>query len=140
MRKGKFISKQDGMRRAKRAHMCIACRHYQSQSWNEHPCPSCGRLDTRQYFMSEKEMHRGASLMLLRDKGKIRNLRFQPRYDLIVNGLKVCAYTADAEYTDDAGRTIIEDVKPSDFIDKTASLKIALFNAVFQPLTVTFYR
>lgn len=77
---------------------------------------------------------------MLRDHGKIRNLRFQPRFDLVVNGQKICAYTADAEYVDGNGQQIIEDTKPKDFITPEAKLKIAIFNAVFYPQTVTFYR
>jgi hypothetical protein len=140
VRKGKFNSKLDGFARAKRIHMCIACRHSQAQSWNDGPCPSCRRVDSRQYFMSAKERDRAASLLLLQDQGKIRNLKFQPRFDLSVNGRKICTYVADSQYVNEQGRIITEDVKPTNFMDKTASFKIALFNAVYQPQTITFYR
>lgn len=78
--------------------------------------------------------------MLLRDLGKITNLRFQVRFDLKVNGVKICTYIADASYIDAAGRTVIEDTKAIGFMDATAKFKIKLFNAIFAPQTISIYR
>ena len=71
------------------------CRHFQTKIFKE--CPECGSRN-RQYFMSEAEHKRGMTLMLLQQNGTISRLRFQPRYELKVNGQKIATYTADAEY------------------------------------------
>lgn len=81
-------------------------------------------------FGSRVELQRGMTLMILQDAGKISNLRFQPRYELKVNGIKVGVYTADAEFVRD-GVTVTEDSKPPNFIDKYAALKMSLFQAIY---------
>lgn len=68
--------------------------------------------------------------MTLQAAGTISHLRFQPRYDLVVNGRKITTYVADAEYRQN-GEIVYEDTKPKDFIDKGALLKIKLFEALF---------
>jgi len=80
--------------------------------------------------MSRREFHRGMLLMTLQGAGTISNLRFQPRYDLIVNGQKVAAYTADAEYSMN-GQLVIEDTKPDNYMDNYAKLKIKLFEILY---------
>jgi hypothetical protein len=120
-------SKQEGMNRAKRCHVCLDCRYYQTEIYKS--CPECGSKN-RQYFMSEAEFHRGMSLMTLQLAGTISNLRFQPRYDLAVNGKKICTYVADADYYQD-GVLVCEDSKPEKFIDDLALVKIKLFEAIY---------
>lgn len=125
-------SKSEGFDRAKRYHTCLDCRYSQGDIWKI--CPSCGSKN-RQYFMSQAELQRGMMLLTLQRAGAISALRFQPRYDLKVNGVKVAAYTADAEYVRD-GVVVYEDTKPKDFIDDYARLKMALFEAIYG-VTVT---
>lgn len=120
-------SKLEGIQRAKRYHVCLDCRHKQVQKYTE--CPKCGSKN-RQYFMSEAELHRGMMLLTLQIKGTISNLRFQPRYELKVNGRKITTYTADAEYMQD-GELVVEDTKPENFMDAGAKLKIKLFEAIY---------
>ncbi len=122
-----FESKQDAMSRAKRCHCCLDCRYYQTEIYKS--CPECGSKN-RQYFMSETEFHRGMSLMTLQLAGKISRLRFQPRYDLVVNGKKICRYDADADYYED-GKLVVEDSKPEKFMDELAKVKIKLFEAIY---------
>lgn len=80
--------------------------------------------------MSKAELERGMFLLLRQDRGGITELRFQPRFDLKVNGIKVGVYTADADYYD--GDTyIVEDTKPPNFIDQYAKLKMSIFEAQY---------
>lgn len=67
-------------------------------------------------FASKAEAKRDAELQLLARAGQIFALRRQPRYPLIVNGVKVCTYVADWEYVEKAAPsgptvTIVEDRK-----------------------------
>lgn len=61
-------------------------------------------------FDSQKEAARFQELQLL-ERGKvIRQLERQPKFDLSVNGTKVCTYIADFAYFENNAR-VIEDVK-----------------------------
>lgn len=68
-------------------------------------------------FDSRAEAARYTELKLLERAGEISSLVLQPEFELIPgytkNGRKVRAvkYRADFQYTDLAGRTVIEDVK-----------------------------
>lgn len=67
-------------------------------------------------FASKAEAKRDAELKLLARGGKIFALRRQPRFPLVVNGVKVCTYVGDWEYVekDDPGgltQTVVEDRK-----------------------------
>lgn len=65
-------------------------------------------------FDSIKEGHRYTELKLLQQAGVIRNLELQPRYDVVVNGHKICYYKADFRYWDNEkgyNAEVIEDVK-----------------------------
>lgn len=61
-------------------------------------------------FASRAEARRYGHLKLLQQAGAISGLELQPRFPLIVNGVKVCTYVADFRYVD-RKRTIVEDVK-----------------------------
>ena len=69
------------------------------------------------FFHSKAEGKRFEQLIKLRDKDKsITNLILQPKFDCIVNNVKICQYRADFEYdtliTNGAiGNRVIEDVK-----------------------------
>lgn len=60
-------------------------------------------------FASKAEAQRYSELKLLQKAGLIAGLTLQPRYDLIVNGVKVCTYVADFRYVNPG--VIVEDVK-----------------------------
>lgn len=49
-------------------------------------------------FASRKEARRYSELKLLERAGEIADLKLQPRYPLVVNGVKVCTYVADFSY------------------------------------------
>lgn len=122
-----YKTKMDGIRSAKRRHACLDCRYSQEEIYKV--CPACGSKN-RQYFMSKAEFERGMMLLTLQHAGTISRLRFQPRYDLVVNGQKVAAYVADAEYYE-GGTLVVEDSKPEKFMDNSALLKIKLFEALY---------
>lgn len=61
-------------------------------------------------FDSKKEAKRYVVLAKLEQVGLISNLVLQPRFDLIINGLKCGFYKADFEYIKQSVR-IVEDVK-----------------------------
>lgn len=127
-KRGQFRSQQQALNTAKRTHCCTACRHQQPLTFDV--CPSCGVEGMRVYFRSEKELGRAMTLILLQRSGKISQLKFLPKFDLAVEGTKICGYEADAQYVED-GKTVIEDSKPEgDFMTDTAKFKIALFNAL----------
>lgn len=65
-------------------------------------------------FHSKAEALRYLELAKLAAEDHIEALRLQPRYDLYINGLKVCTYVADFEYVEQKnGHSILvtEDVK-----------------------------
>lgn len=63
-------------------------------------------------FASKAEARRYDELMLLVHAGEIKELQLQPRFDLVVHGLKVGRYQADFSYRRTADDTpVIEDVK-----------------------------
>lgn len=61
-------------------------------------------------FHSRKEGARYEELKLLVKAGAINDLELQPRYPLVVNGVKIATYVGDFRYTED-GEQIIEDTK-----------------------------
>lgn len=62
------------------------------------------------WFDSQKEKQRYVQLKLMLKAGKISDLELQPRYDIDVNGQRICFYKADFRYVEN-GKTIVEDVK-----------------------------
>tara|TARA_R100001377_G_C3177555_1_gene105356 strand:+ start:347 stop:667 length:321 start_codon:yes stop_codon:yes gene_type:complete len=61
-------------------------------------------------FDSKKEFHRYLELEKLYKLGIIKKLEVHPRYDLMVNGIKIGRYTADFRYIHN-DETVVEDVK-----------------------------
>lgn len=61
-------------------------------------------------FSSRKEANRYCELKLLKAAGEIVDLQIQPRFDMVINGHKVCFYLADFAYRQD-GKLVVEDVK-----------------------------
>ena len=61
-------------------------------------------------FASLKEGRRYKELKLLEKSGQIQNLELQPRYDLIINSIKIGFYKADFRYNEN-GKQVVEDVK-----------------------------
>lgn len=61
-------------------------------------------------FDSLREANRYSELKLMERAGEISDLRLQVRYQLCVNGVKVCTYVADFVYVRD-GITVVSDAK-----------------------------
>jgi hypothetical protein len=63
-------------------------------------------------FASRAEARRYWSLKIMERAGEIEDLELQPRYPLVVNGVKVCVYVADFSYFDCLTQTkAVEDTK-----------------------------
>jgi len=134
-KKPKYKSDGKSRENAKKCHACLDCRHNQKENYTE--CPKCGSKN-RQYFMSEVEFKRGMKLLLLQDAGTISDLRFQVKYELMVNNRplfdhegKSITYTLDAQYKRPAhvGDLHYEDTKAGSFIEEVSRIKIAIFEA-----------
>ncbi len=80
------------------------------------------------WHASQREMRRCAELQYRVMAGEIRDLTQQPRYPMIVNGVKVCTYIADFRYIDSQGRLWVEDAKG--FLTPEYKLKKKLMKAV----------
>ncbi len=61
-------------------------------------------------FDSKKELNRYLELEKLYKLGIIKDLELHPKYDLMVNGVKIGRYTADFKYIHN-DETVVEDVK-----------------------------
>lgn len=78
-------------------------------------------------FDSALEAKKWQEFSLLAKAGSIQNLQRQVRYDLCVNGMKVCTYVADFVYTEN-GHTVVYDAKG--MILPEFKLKAKLFKAI----------
>ena len=79
-------------------------------------------------YASQKEARRCQELILLERAGKIRGLELQPKFPLIVDGIKVATYIADAAYFENNAR-VVEDVKSGPTKTPVYRLKIKLLKA-----------
>ena len=62
-------------------------------------------------FASKKEAARYGELKLLERVGKVTCLELQPKFEIKINGIKICTYIADFKYCFPGKEVIIEDVK-----------------------------
>lgn len=79
-------------------------------------------------FASKREAARYLELKILLKAGLITRLELQPKYPLVISGVRVAMYIADFQYVQ-AGKVVIEDVKGA----KTAvyQLKKKIMNALY---------
>ena len=81
-------------------------------------------------FASKREAARYQTLVMRQRVGEIRGLECQPRYPLVVNGVKVATYVADFVYAvADTGELVVEDakgVRTRDYVMKS-KLLLALY-------------
>lgn len=61
-------------------------------------------------FDSMAEAARYGALKIIQAAGLISDLKLQVRYDITVNGCKICKYVADFVYFEN-GKQVVEDVK-----------------------------
>lgn len=62
-------------------------------------------------FASKREFNRWCELQMLERSGIISDLKRQVPFALNVNRMLICTYIADAVYTSQDGKTVIEDSK-----------------------------
>ena len=87
-------------------------------------------------FASKKEGERYRILSLLESQGRIDNLRLQPRFALMVNGVKIGHYVADFQY-DLSGKTVIEDVKSPATRTAVYKIKKKILETYDPPVVIT---
>lgn len=81
-------------------------------------------------FSSRAEARRYCELKLLFEAGEIKDLETQPVFECVVNGIKVCKYTADFRYWEIATMTdVVEEVKG--FLTGLNSLRYRVFAACY---------
>lgn len=85
---------------------------------------------------SKAEAARCDDLRALEDMGHIAELEHQPRFDVIVNGTKVCTYIADFAWWKGETR-VVEDVKG--VCTATFNLKKKLVEATHPGVVITLY-
>ena len=78
-------------------------------------------------FASKEEARRYNDLVLLERAGQISDLRIKTRYQIVVNGVKVCEYEDDFSYMEKGAR-VVEDAKG--FRTRVYRLKAKLMRAV----------
>jgi Protein of unknown function (DUF1064) len=61
-------------------------------------------------FDSKREATRYQDLKVMQDLGLISNLTLQVKYDLVMNGIKICSYKSDFDYEEN-GQRVVEDCK-----------------------------
>jgi len=78
---------------------------------------------------SKLEARRYGELKLLEKAGEIGGLAVHPRYQMIVNDLKVCEYVADFHYFDNREkRIVVEDTKG--VLTPDCRIKLKLMKAI----------
>lgn len=93
-------------------------------------CAYC-KSDNVQRFDSKAEAGRFDELRMLRLGGRVSDVECQPKYPLDVNGTRCGHYIADFRYTDENGRSVVEDVKGGTATDTAVSkLKRKLVKAI----------
>lgn len=81
-------------------------------------------------FPSKKEARRYQDLTLMCKAGEITGFHMQPKFPIVVNGVKICEYRADFLYTDPKTHEVtIEDVKG--FKTPLYKLKKKLVEAIY---------
>ena len=87
-------------------------------------------------FMSKREAERYKELKILERIGEIKNLELQPKFDIIIDGVKVDRYIADFRYTDTkTDKTVVEDVKGAhtrEYLRKRRLMKDVLGIIIFE--------
>lgn len=83
-------------------------------------------------FASKAEAKRDAELQLLCKAGEVMAITRQPRFQLVVNGVKVCTYVGDWQYVEKRGQEmflIVEDRKGA--LTPAFKIKWALAKALY---------
>ena len=124
-------------------HMCNGCgKHYRGKKPPQ--CEVCGRMDFHS-VQSAGEAARVSTLILMQEKGKITELRFQVPFPLYAakpttSGqcvpIEVGRYVADACYKRD-GKSVIEEMKPGGIMTDLADWKLRHMRAQGYEILIT---
>ncbi len=95
---------------------------------------------------SGREAMRCNDLHLLERGGQIAGLQQQPKFFFVINGQQVkfpngrrAVYSADFSYIED-GRKVVEDVKSAPTMTEAATLRMALFRALWPDVELRVVR
>lgn len=84
-------------------------------------------------FGSEEEADRFDELLLLEKAKEIRGLIPHPKFDLVINGVKIGHYTADSQYERREGQNWVACVEEyKGFLTSRDAVRIKVFQALFQ--------
>lgn len=81
------------------------------------------------HFASKAEAKKYAELKMLKRCGHINELHLQPRFKMVVAGVKICTYVADFSFLEESGRSVALDVKGIE--TPVFKLKAKLFRALY---------
>ena len=82
-------------------------------------------------FDSKAEASRFGELKLMELAGVILDVECQPRYELVVNGVKISRYTGDFRYMTREGDIVVEDVKAGPTKTRAYVLRKKLVKALY---------
>lgn len=130
----RFTSKNQAMNMRVHQWICLKCDavHLEKKKGQKLIC-HCGSHEL-QYFPSQAEVRRYRSLQLMQRAGQIYGLELQPKFDVVINGIKITQYRADFRYYTDEGKHVIEDVKGTtdeQYLTDVFKLKRKLVEAIF---------
>lgn len=89
---------------------CCPASPVKGTAKGERDCQNCGAARSISCFASKAEFRRWFELRALERIGAIRDLEYQPRYPVVINGKKIFVWTADAKYFDKE-KLVVEDTK-----------------------------
>lgn len=92
-------------------------------------CPQCRAMNAVWCFASKAEFDHWSRMVLLERIGEIRNLEYQPAFPLVVNGVSLGKYTADARYQRES-IVVVEEFKG--YRTREAELKRKLCEALYR--------
>lgn len=124
------VAAEKGRRRSKfgavAAYRCKGCDAPMTKA--QPRCRVCGGTEKR-FFPSRAEAKRFDLLKSRERRGEITDLRCQPAFPLEINGIRIGVYKADFAY-DEAGETVVEDVKSPATMTEAATLRMKVAEAV----------
>lgn len=96
-------------------------------------------------FASKAEAKRYSELKLMERAGEIAALKLQPKFPVVVAGVKIGSYVADFSYIDNAKRgpqgqigcTVVEDVKSAPTRTRLYIWKKKLVEALYPGVVIT---
>ena len=87
-------------------------------------------------FDSKAEARRYGELRLLQRARQIQNLELQPKFPIVINGVKICTYIADFAYLE-RDKRVVEDIKSEPTKTAVYRIKVKLMEAVYPDTKIT---